>query len=141
MTEDRRRQTRQTYQPVLPDEPQSPVLPRFYWLETPVTVSTTITTYAYAWFDASRWVPKGATALLLSAECEKSGGALSVLSARPSPRLTAVKVFNATASDTHSVPLLVLPLDQRYDRPAFQHTVTGSSFGTSISLTLVGYLL
>lgn len=108
------------------------------WLETPRTVTTTVTTSAYVWWNADKWVPEGAKSLIFSAECSKSGGGNSVLEVRADPRLPGQKVFN-TGTGLSSVPRFSLTLDPRTRRRAFQFRVTGASFGTSLSLTLIGY--
>lgn len=131
-------EVRQYYPPIDPLEPPKKTGAKKVWLETPVTVSTTITTYTWAWFDASKFVPKDATGLILYAECVKSGVNVSVLEVRASKRLPAIKVLYVTGALT-SCNFLTLPLDQREYRKAFQHEVTTNSFGTSIALKIVGY--
>lgn len=132
------------YFPPLTDVAPEVVLPRDYWLETPVTVVSAVGTASWAWFDASKHVPDGATALMLYGEYNKTGNNLSVLEVRSSVRLPAVKVFNVTGPAAGAFTgslLFFLPLDQRDDFRRFQYEVTNNSFGGSLSLKLMGYRL
>ncbi len=116
---------------------------RVYWLESAVTVSTTVTTYAYTWFDATKYVPEGATGLYLSVETSKTGGGAAVLEFRADPRLPSIKAAwaGSAVSPLNFATTIVLPLDHRTGRKAFQHRITGSTFTTSVSIKLLGYVL
>lgn len=93
------------------------------------------------WADVTKWVPQDATALILYAECVKSSAPLaSTLEVRSSPRLPTMKILNVQPSGRQA-GTVYLPIEPRTLRKAFQHSVTTGSFGTSVSLQLVGYTL
>ena len=111
---------------------------RLYFLDTAMTVTTTVTTVAWSTFDCSSKIPEGAVAVLVELEWSKSGGSLSRLDFRKRSGAQAVLGVSATATDTGNAQVVVPILSSKWRR-SFDYEVTGSSFGTSLTVKILGY--
>jgi len=114
-------------------------------LDTAVTVTTTVTTVAWTVFDCTDDVPHGATHVLVEIEYEKSAVAnLSRIDFRSKSdrqavlgcSVTGIAAFALTGANQVVVPILSTNLQR-----TFQYEVTGNSFGTSLSVKILGYYL
>lgn len=111
---------------------------KLYDVNPSVTIVSAVTTIAWTSLDITDPVPLGATHVQLQIEWSKSGGALSQIDFRQMAKGVTIAGASATATDTGSTQIVVpvLSLDRKR---SIDYQITGSSFGTTLTVKVTGY--